>query len=196
MSLIDPIHIIEDAETKELVKFFNETLGFCPNSVLTMQKNPAIAKAFINLNMAVMKNHGSLTSEFKRLIAFVSSNTTGCRYCQAHTIRAAERYGASKERLENIWNFEESDCFSEQEKIALRFTREASKVPVATTQEMEEELKQHWSEDDIIEMMGVIALFGYLNRWNDVMGTSLEDDAIESANQYLKEKGWDIGKHD
>ena len=196
MSLINPIHTIEDAETKELVKFFNETLGFCPNSVLTMQKNPGIAKAFINLNMAVMKNHGSLTSEFKRLIAFVSSNTTGCRYCQAHTIRAAERYGASKERLENIWNFEESDCFSEQEKIALRFTREASKVPVATTQEMEEELKQHWSEDDIIEMMGVIALFGYLNRWNDVMGTSLEDDAIESANQYLKEKGWDIGKHD
>ena len=196
MSLIDPIHTIEDAETKELVKFFNETLGFCPNSVLTMQKNPAIAKAFINLNIAVMKNHGSLTSEFKRLIAFVSSNTTGCRYCQAHTIRAAERYGASKERLENIWNFEESDCFSEQEKIALRFTREASKVPVGTTQEMEKELKQYWSEDDIIEMMGVIALFGYLNRWNDVMGTSLEDDAIESANQYLKEKGWDIGKHD
>ena len=195
MSLIDPIHTIEDAETKELVKFFNETLGFCPNSVLTMQKNPALAKAFINLNMAVMENHGALTSEFKRLIAFISSNTTGCRYCQAHTIRAAERYGASKERLENIWNFEQSDCFSDQEKIALKFTREASKVPVATTKEMEEELKQHWSENDIIEIMSVIALFGYLNRWNDVMGTSLEEDAVESANQYLKDKGWDIGKH-
>ncbi len=195
MSLIDPIHTIEDAETKELVKFFNETLGFCPNSVLTMQKNPALAKAFINLNMAVMENHGSLTSEFKRLIAFVSSNTSGCRYCQAHTIRAAERYGASKERLENIWNFEESDCFSDQEKVALKFTREASKVPVATTKELEEELKQHWSENDIIEIMSVIALFGYLNRWNDVMGTSLEEDAVESANQYLKDKGWDIGKH-
>ena len=195
MSLIDPIHTNEDAETKELVKFFNETLGFCPNSVLTMQKNPVLAKAFINLNMAVMENHGSLTSEFKRLIAFVSSNTTGCRYCQAHTIRAAERYGASKERLENIWNFEQSDCFSDQEKVALKFTREASTVPVATTQEMEEELKQHWSENDIIEIMSVIALFGYLNRWNDVMGTSLEEDAVESANQYLKDKGWDIGKH-
>jgi len=195
MSLVDPINTIEDAETKELVKFFNETLGFCPNSVLTMQKNPALAKAFINLNMAVMENHGALTSEFKRLIAFVSSNTSGCRYCQAHTIRAAERYGASKERLDNIWNFEQSDCFSDQEKVALKFTREASKVPVATTKEMEEELKQHWSENDIIEIMSVIALFGYLNRWNDVMGTSLEDDAVESANQYLKDKGWDIGKH-
>ena len=195
MPLIKPLSNIKDKETQELVTFFNETLGFCPNSVLTMQKNPALAKAFINLNMAVMENHGSLTSEFKRLIAFISSNTTGCRYCQAHTIRAAERYGASKERLENIWNFEDSDCFSDQEKVALQFAREASKVPVATTKAMEEELKQHWSENDIIEMMSVVALFGYLNRWNDVMGTSLEDDAIESANQYLKEKGWDIGKH-
>ena len=74
------------------------------------------------------------------MIAFVSSNTSGCRYCQAHTIRAAERYGASKERLENIWNFEQSDCFSDQEKVALKFTREASKVPVETTQAMYEEL--------------------------------------------------------
>ena len=195
MSLIDPIHTIEDAETEELVKFFNETLGFCPNSVLTMQKNPALAKAFINLNMAVMENHGSLTSEFKRLIAFISSNTTGCRYCQAHTIRAAERYGASKERLDNIWNFEQSDCFSDQEKVALRFTREASKVPVATTQAMEEELKQHWSENDIIEIMSVIALFGYLNRWNDVMATSLEDEANNSGEDLLHRISWNAGKH-
>ena len=196
MPLVKPLSPDTNPEVSKLAEFFNETLGFCPNSVLTMQIRPEIARSFINLNMAVMANHGRVTSAFKRIIAWVSSNAAGCQYCQAHAIRAAERYGASKERLENIWNFEESDCFSEQEKIALRFTREASKVPVATTQEIEEELKQHWSEDDIIEMMGVIALFGYLNRWNDVMGTSLEDDAIESANQYLKEKGWDIGKHD
>ncbi len=94
MPLVNPIDI-SDQSVKELVKFFNETLGFCPNSVLTMQRRPNIAKAFIELNMAVMENHGQLTSEFKRLIAFVSSNTAGCRYCQAHTIRAAERYGST-----------------------------------------------------------------------------------------------------
>ena len=195
MSLIDPIHTIEDAETKELVKFFNETLGFCPNSVLTMQKKPYLAQAFVNLNKAVMDNAGSISSEFKRIIAYISSNTAGCRYCQAHTIRAAERYGAKKERLEQSWNFENSALFTEAEKIALRFTIAASSVPVKVTTELEKALKNHWDETDILEIMSVIALFGYLNRWNDVMGTSLEDDAIESANQYLKEKGWNIGKH-
>ena len=194
MPLIKPLSSIKDKETQELVTFFNETLGFCPNSVLTMQKKPYLAQAFVNLNKAVMDNAGSISSEFKRIIAYISSNTAGCRYCQAHTIRAAERYGGEKERLEQAWDFENSSLFSEAEKVALRFTIAASSLPVSTSQELEELLQQHWNETDILEIMSVIALFGYLNRWNDVMGTSLEKDAKDSAESLLQNQ-WDIGKH-
>ena len=194
MPLVTPLSNIEDKETQELVTFFNETLGFCPNSVLTMQKKPHLAQAFVNLNKAVMDNTGSISSEFKRIIAYISSNTAGCRYCQAHTIRAAERYGGEKERLEQAWNFENSRLFTEAEKVALRFAIAASSVPVSTSQELEELLHHHWDETDILEIMSVIALFGYLNRWNDVMGTSLEEDAKDSAESLLQNQ-WDIGKH-
>ena len=194
MPLVKPLSSIEDKETQELVTFFNETLGFCPNSVLTMQKKPHLAQAFVNLNKAVMDNAGSISSEFKRIIAYISSNTAGCRYCQAHSIRAAERYGGEKERLEQAWDFENSSLFSEAEKVALRFTIAASSVPVSTSQELEELLQHHWDETDILEIMSVIALFGYLNRWNDVMGTSLEKDAKDSAESLLQNQ-WDIGKH-
>ena len=194
MPLVKPLSNIKDKETQELVTFFNETLGFCPNSVLTMQKKPHLAQAFVNLNKAVMDNAGSISSEFKRIIAYISSNTAGCRYCQAHTIRAAERYGGEKERLEQAWDFENSSLFSEAEKVALRFTIAASSVPVSTSQELEELLQHHWDETDILEIMSVIALFGYLNRWNDVMGTSLEKDAKDSAESLLQNH-WDIGKH-
>ena len=194
MPLIKPLSNIEDKETQELVTFFNETLGFCPNSVLTMQKKPHLAQAFVNLNKAVMNNAGSISSEFKRIIAYISSNTAGCRYCQAHTIRAAKRYGGEKERLEQAWDFENSSLFSEAEKVALRFTIAASSVPVSTSQELEELLQHHWDETDILEIMSVIALFGYLNLWNDVMGTSLEIDAKDSAESLLQNQ-WDIGKH-
>ena len=194
MPLVNPVDIT-DKKVKELVNFFNETLGFCPNSVLTMQRRPAIAKAFVELNMAVMENHGELTPEFKRLIAFVSSNTAGCRYCQAHTIRAAERYGAGKERLEKVWDFENQECFTQKEKSALKFAQEASMIPVNVSEITERELHNHWSDDDIVEIMGVIALFGYLNRWNDVMETSLEDEAETSGQDLLKGISWSIGKH-
>ena len=50
MALVTPLATDENEEVAELARFFNETLGFCPNSVLTMQRRPAIAKAFINLN--------------------------------------------------------------------------------------------------------------------------------------------------
>ena len=195
MPIVDPLSNISDPKVKALVDFFNETLGFCPNSVLTMQRRPAIAKAFVELNMAVMENLGELTSEFKRLIAFVSSNTAGCRYCQAHTIRAAERYGSTSQRLKNVWDFENQFCFSDAEKAALRFAKEASMVPVNVAENTEKQLHLHWSDDDIIEIMGVIALFGYLNRWNDVMATSLENEANISGKELLKGVSWVPGKH-
>ncbi len=194
MPLVNPIEI-SDHSVKKLVKFFNETLGFCPNSVLTMQRRPNIAKAFVELNMAVMENHGQLTSEFKRLIAFVSSNTAGCRYCQAHTIRAAERYGSTSERLEHIWDFKNQDFFTDAEKAALQFAQEASIFPVNVGEDTEKQLHNFWSDDDIVEIMGVIALFGYLNRWNDVMATSIEDDAYNSGKDLLKGISWVPGKH-
>ncbi len=84
MPLVKPLATDEHEEVAEFAKFFNETLGFCPNSVLTMQRRPAIAKAFINLNMAVMANEGSVTAEQKRLIGYITSANTGCRYCEAH----------------------------------------------------------------------------------------------------------------
>lgn len=195
MALVQPLGAEHDLETKELAEFFNETLGFCPNSILTMQHRPLISKAFINLNKAVMDNKGHVTSALKRMIAWVSSNATGCRYCQAHAIRAAERYGAEQEQLDNIWEYKTHSAFSDAERAALDFSLAASMVPNAVDANIKKELYKHWNEGEIVEMLGVISLFGYLNRWNDSMGTTLEEDAIDSGNQYLGKHGFEVGKH-
>jgi len=195
MPIINPVDLNTDSEIRKLVEFFSETLGFCPNSVLTMQIRPAIAKAFIELNKAVMENRGSVTSEFKRLIAYISSYTSGCQYCQAHTIRAAERYGAGKERLENVWDYKTNPSFSEAERTALDFAVAASTVPNSVSEEISGNLKKYWNEGDIVEILGVISLFGFLNRWNDSMATELEPDAFNTGNSLLSKKGWNGGKH-
>lgn len=195
MPLVNPLSAQHDLETKKLAEFFNETLGFCPNSVLTMQHRPAISKAFINLNKAVMQNDGGVTSALKRMIAWVSSNATGCRYCQAHAIRAAERYGAEQEQLDHIWEYRTHPAFSEAERAALDFSLAASQIPNAVNEQIKTELYKYWDEGEIVEMLGVISLFGFLNRWNDSMGTTLEDDAIESGDKYLGKHGWNKGKH-
>jgi len=193
--LVEPLDINSSQELLDLANFFNETLGFCPNSVRTMHHRPAIATAFINLNMAVMQNEGNVTSALKRLIGYITSMVAGCNYCQAHTIRAAERYGAEQTQLENIWQYKTHACFNDAERAALDFAWAASVIPNAVNQEIKENLYRFWNEGEIVEMLGVISLFGYLNRWNDSMGTTLEDPAIESGTQWLGQTPWQVGKH-
>ena len=183
----------DDKELNKLIDFYNETLGFCPNSIKTMFMRPPIAYAFINLNKAVMENKGNVTSKIKRLIGYLTSTVTGCNYCRAHTIRAAERYGSNSDQLNEIWDFRKSKRFNEKEKAAFEFAIAASSIPNKVDEQISSELKKYWDDGEIVEILGVISLFGFLNRWNDSMGTPIEDGALKSGNAYLK--GWSPDKH-
>lgn len=193
--LVFPKADTSDKALQELITFYNETLGFCPNSVLTMHHRPRIALAFIEMNKAVMENKGRVSSALKRLLAFVSSHAAGCRYCQAHAIRAAERYQAPEGQIEHIWEYKSHPAFSEAERAALDFAIAASVIPNSVTDEIAENLRKYWNEGEIVEMTAVVALFGYLNRWNDSMGTEMESGAVESGEKYLSQQGWTVGKH-
>lgn len=215
---------ITKEEAKPFEFLFNlveKQMGFIPNSMKTMARVPAIMGAFGSLaasvignpknispltgiklafkNMGWMAKHSKNTNRvplyLKNLVAHVSSNTSGCRYCQAHTIGEAAHNGASKAQLEAVWDFENSDLFDGKEKAALRFSVAASSIPNAVTATHFEELRTHYSEPQIVELGATIALFGYLNRWNDTFGTELEPLAIANAEKYLKKSGWEIGKH-
>jgi uncharacterized peroxidase-related enzyme len=195
MPLVSPLPASADPEVAELAAFFDETLGYCPNSVLTMQRRPAIAKAFIALNKAVMENQGRVTSGLKRLIGYLASLSAGCRYCQAHTIRAAERYGETEAKLARIWDYQTDPLFTPAERAALDFAVAATAQPSAVDAALEARLRAHWDDGEIVEILGVVALFGYLNRWNDAMATTLETPAIDSGQRYLAAGGWNPGKH-
>jgi alkylhydroperoxidase family enzyme len=61
-------------------------------------------------------------------------------------------------------------------------------IPNAVDDAVAEKLRLYWDEGEIVEILGVIALFGFLNRWNDSMGTELEKEAIESGDKHLKQE--------
>ena len=193
--LVSPLDRNSTQQVKEMATFYDETLGFTPNSLFTMMHRPRIAKAFLEMNQAVMENKGSITSSMKREIAYLSSMTTGCRYCEAHAIRAAERYGSSKERLENIWEYKSNAAFSESDRAMFDLAIAASQVPNGVSEEIKARAKKFFSDGEIVEILGVVALFGYLNRWNDSMGTELENPAVKSAEKILGARGWEVGKH-
>lgn len=171
-----------------------ETLGFMPNSVLAMLRVPGLAQGLGAINGAVM-GPGTVDKGFKRLIAHMASRAAGCQYCMAHTAAGSQVHGISADKLDALWTFERSALFSDAEKVALELALAAGQVPNAADDEMFERLRRHWSEEQILEIVGVVSLFGFLNRWNDTLATSLEDHPVAVANKHLAPHGWSPGKH-
>jgi alkylhydroperoxidase family enzyme len=113
----------------------------------------------------------------------------------AHTIEGAAHFGVEEEKLAAVWEYRSSPLFTEAERVALDFAIAASVLPNAVTDQLFHELSRHWSEEQIVEIVATIAMFGFLNRWNDTMGTPLEDEAMAAGDRYLARGGWTPGKH-
>ena len=194
MSRVTPLERSDLAEFEDFFKIVEQVMGFVPNSMLTMGKRPEILRGFTALTGAVL-GPGQIPAELKQLIAFVSSTASGCRYCQAHTASSASRAGASAERIDAAFEYDTSPLWSDAERAALRLANDASLVPNAATDAHFEELSRHWSEEQIVEIMAVISLFGWLNRWNDSLATQLETEPVEFASENLSARGWQPGAH-
>lgn len=128
------------------------------------------------------------------LAAHVSSNASGCRYCQVHTAHTAHKNGVDIEKLQNVWEFETSDLFSEKEKAVLSMALAAGVTPNAVTEGHHKRLHTHFTKVQITQIVAYISVFGFLNRWNDTMATELEDIPIEFGKKNLSET-WDAGRH-
>lgn len=190
-----PVENCTDPELAASLTHFITTLGFVPNSLLTMQRVPAIAKAVISLNRAVFAPDGEVDLGLKRLIAHVASTASGCQYCKAHTTVSATRHGVTDEKMAAIYDYATNPLFTPAERVALDFAMEAASVPNAVTDESYAALAEHWSEVQIVEILGVVCMFGVFNRWNDSMATPLEEVPITRASDLIGERGWAAGKH-
>jgi uncharacterized peroxidase-related enzyme len=194
MANMEPLRREDHPELEELFALYDETLSFVPNSLFTMARRPEILRAFSELITRIWRT-GTLPQPLKPLIAIVSSVAAGCRYCQAHEAVDAKMRGVSDEKISAIWDFERSPLYDEAERAALRFSRDASLVPNEVTPASFAELRRHFDDGQIVEILAVVGLFGFLNRWNDSMATDLEDVPAAFANRTIGQHGWDAGKH-
>jgi uncharacterized peroxidase-related enzyme len=192
---IEPLPADQTPELMETFEHFKKNLGFVPNSMLILQRKPKLVKAMAQLTAAVWEPDGEVERSFKRLVAHVASRAAGCQYCMAHTAGGALLFGVEAGKVADIWDFRTSPRYSEKERVALDFAIAAASVPNGVTDEMFAEMRKHWSENQIVEIAAVVAVFGFLNRWNDTMGTPLEEEPLAAGEKFLAPRGWTAGKH-
>lgn len=195
MAHLEPLPKETTPELAEDFAIFERILGFVPNSLLTMQRSPAMVKGFGELTKAVMSEDSGVDLGFMRIIAHFASRAAGCQYCEAHSLVAAEIHGVDREKLAAVWEYRDSPLYSDAERVALDYALAAGSVPNAVDIDLVERMKQHWTEKQIVHILGAISLYGFLNRWNDSMATDLEESPAEMGKDVLARGGWTGGKH-
>ncbi len=194
MSRLLPLRREDLPDFEPLFAMVEQTMGYVPNSMLNMARWPELLQAFGGL-LATTFMGGKIDPELRTLVSLVTSRAAGCMYCQAHSSHGANRVGVSDEKLNAAFEFATSPIFSDRERAALRYANDAALVPNAVTEAHFTELRRSFDEREIIELTAIISLFGFLNRWNDTLGTPLEAIPLAFAEQHLRTHGWDVGKH-
>lgn len=196
MARIKPLETEDlDPMLKPAVDNYLKRGGYVANSFRTMARRPKVAKAYDDLRDALMDSL-TIPRTLRNLMFHIMSYEAGCRYCQAHSIGSlAHDPDVPPEKLDAIWEYETSPHYSDAERAALRFAQASACVPNAVTDREFDDLKQHYSEDQIVEIVAALSLGAFINRWNDTMASELEDGPRSLAETVLGPKGWEVGKH-
>ena len=176
-------------EFEELFKAVENSMGYLPNAYLGMAKRPELLKSFSSLIMAIFTQEG-LSPGLRQLIALACSLSAGCKYCQAHTSHGAERAGINQQKIAEILKYNDSELYAENERAVVDLAFAAGETPNRSSKEHFDELKKYFSDEVITDIVSVISIFGFLNRWNDTLGTELEGMPSDFIKNDLKPLGW------
>ena len=149
------------------------TMGYLPNDVLSLCHWPELLPSLSGLVQTILQS-GQVDPTLKRLIGVISSHTQGCTYCTAHAGYGANQLGVEAEKIAAVFEFETSPLFSAAERAALRVAWHGALQPSAVTDDDIAALTTHFSQQEIVEIVAVLSLYGFLNRWNSTLNTDLE----------------------
>jgi uncharacterized peroxidase-related enzyme len=156
------------------------TMGYLPNDVLSLCHWPELLPSLSGLVQTILQS-GQVDPTLKRLIGVISSHTQGCTYCTAHAGYGANQLGVEAEKIAAVFEFETSPLFSAAERAALRVAWHGALQPSAVTDDDIAALTTHFSQQEIVEIVAVLSLYGFLNRWNSTLDTELEAPPADFA---------------
>lgn len=142
---------------------FEQQTGHVPEWVKVMAHCPQVLKEFTELFKAVM-GEGKIEKELKWKIAYLVSKTLKCEFCVDVTEKMLKKLGAGDEMLEQIKNM---DSLDEEERQILDLVKDVTLDGHLDKPEIFEQLKDKLSEAELVEIVSVIGLFNYINRFNN-----------------------------
>lgn len=152
----------------EIYDRFVRQRGNVPNMFRTVAHRPEILQTMI-AHMEAVLNTGTLPTSLKELVIVRTSQMNNCEYCLASHSLLAKKLGYSEAQIAALPHFDSSDAFTLREKTALRLAERLTRNERPLDDAELRDLKTHFTEGEIVELMAASGLFNYFNRFNNLL---------------------------
>jgi AhpD family alkylhydroperoxidase len=129
---------------------------------------PKIMMGMGKFNQAVRKGK-SVDERLKNLIELKGAQMIGCEYCVDLGSQICRNSGLSDDELLALPRYGQSELFTAREKLALGYTVAVMRTPVEVTDELFAEMKEHFSDEQLVEITALLTLVN-LDRFNAAFG--------------------------
>jgi len=153
-------------------------LGRVPNFYRTISQAPWLAMLLLPFNAAVQRQWpGSrLPGRIKELVVIKTSHANGCRYCYAHNTALGQAAGITDDEIAEIStdDYLRSKSLSEAEKAAVQWAEAVTLNTAAKRDDLFAAMKRLFTDEEIVELTMVSAMFNMINRLTDSLQVPVE----------------------
>ncbi|SEM96161.1 carboxymuconolactone decarboxylase family protein [Nitrosomonas marina] len=179
MSRIHTPASIHDAPeaSKGSLEAVNKLLGSVPNLFRIVANSPETLEGYLGLNGALGK--GSLSPQIRERIALAVAQINGCNYClAAHSYLGTNLARLSKAEIEAARRGTSSDAKAAAAvSFAVKITRNRGAVSDSDLQAIRD---AGYSDAEIVEIIGNVALNTLTNYINEVLGTEIDFPVVDT----------------
>jgi len=161
-------------DVKPIYERYASEYGPFLNQVRVFAHRPVAVKHIMGL-LLELKDEQILPKRYLEIALVTVSKINECRYCVAHHTPRLIQQGLAPETAANIL---EPDCpgLDTVDRLVRDYSVEVTERFRYIRDNMFEELRRHFSEEQIVELTLRISLCGFFNRFNDALMIGMEDN--------------------
>lgn len=119
---------------------------------------------------AALAGSNHVDERLKELAVLKAATLIECEFCIDFATAEALELGVTADQLRELTDYEESDAFSEHERLVLRYAVALTATPTDVPEALFDALAAEFDEAELVELTAAVAIENYRGRFNRAFG--------------------------
>lgn len=129
-------------------------------------RSPWLFATVAMLYGALDRKKSPLNPVLRSLVTVRVSQINWCAFCVDINSNTLIQRAGAEDKVDHLDHWRDVDIYSEEERLALEYTEAVTRSDIQVTEELMTRLKTHYSDDEVVELTGLIAFQNLSSKFN------------------------------